>query len=183
MGRWLTADPIGFQGGKNLYRYAGNSPEGFRDPFGLKRETVSFSYNYTVEYAQMVPDGAGGSIQYYEQTFTKSRSAYVDYSCSCSNGQQTLTYNGYGWSDGGSTDTGFSFSIWILSVGAGDTLTASPGSATSTGSGVQMTVNLTWTSKADLSVGLGVSDPDVKIDAKLISGDAPLTQTATLSCP
>ncbi len=34
-GRWLTADPIGFEGGLNLYGYCGNEPVGSVDPSGL----------------------------------------------------------------------------------------------------------------------------------------------------
>jgi RHS repeat-associated protein len=34
-GRWLTEDPIGFEGGLNLYGYCGNSPVGSVDPSGL----------------------------------------------------------------------------------------------------------------------------------------------------
>jgi RHS repeat-associated protein len=35
--RFVSEDPIGLQGGINLYAYAGNSPTNFRDPFGLDR--------------------------------------------------------------------------------------------------------------------------------------------------
>jgi RHS repeat-associated protein len=34
-GRWTTKDPIGFEGGPNLYEYAANSPTTVRDPLGL----------------------------------------------------------------------------------------------------------------------------------------------------
>ena len=34
-GRWLTRDPIGYDGGINLYGYVGNDPTGFLDPSGL----------------------------------------------------------------------------------------------------------------------------------------------------
>jgi len=37
MQRFLSRDPIGFSSGDfNFYRYVGNSPVGFRDPFGLE---------------------------------------------------------------------------------------------------------------------------------------------------
>src|SRR6266550_5258707 len=36
LGRFLQPDPIGFWGGKNLYRYSGNNPVTRSDPFGLQ---------------------------------------------------------------------------------------------------------------------------------------------------
>jgi RHS repeat-associated protein len=35
LGRWLSEDPIGIEGGINLYTYAGNDPVNARDPSGL----------------------------------------------------------------------------------------------------------------------------------------------------
>ena len=35
-GRWLTRDPIGYEGGINLYGYCGGGPVGAVDPWGLK---------------------------------------------------------------------------------------------------------------------------------------------------
>ena len=34
MGRFLSADPIGFKGGSNWYRYANGNPVMLSDPFG-----------------------------------------------------------------------------------------------------------------------------------------------------
>ncbi|MFN8614027.1 MAG: RHS repeat-associated core domain-containing protein [Vulcanimicrobiota bacterium] len=37
LGRWLSADPIGFAGGLNLYTYVGQNPTSWVDPSGLDR--------------------------------------------------------------------------------------------------------------------------------------------------
>ena len=39
LGRWLSRDPIGFQGGLNLYTYVENNPTGAVDPDGLESLT------------------------------------------------------------------------------------------------------------------------------------------------
>jgi RHS repeat-associated protein len=38
LGRFVSKDPIGFNGGNNLYRYADNNPLKFTDPFGFLSE-------------------------------------------------------------------------------------------------------------------------------------------------
>jgi RHS repeat-associated protein len=35
LGRWLSPDPIGLEGGLNLYEFCGNDPVNFVDPYGL----------------------------------------------------------------------------------------------------------------------------------------------------
>ncbi len=37
-GRWLTRDPIGYDGGVNLYGYVGGNPVGWVDPEGIDRQ-------------------------------------------------------------------------------------------------------------------------------------------------
>jgi len=41
LGRWLSADPIGFAGGLNLYTYVGNNPVTRVDPSGLWPDSPS----------------------------------------------------------------------------------------------------------------------------------------------
>jgi len=47
IGRWLSKDPIGLEGGLNLYVFCGNNPVNYRDPLGLWTITL----------------GGGGNIQ------------------------------------------------------------------------------------------------------------------------
>jgi RHS repeat-associated protein len=44
LGRFTSKDPIGFNGGMNLYRYADNNPLLFTDPFGLKWDLTWGNY-------------------------------------------------------------------------------------------------------------------------------------------
>jgi hypothetical protein len=45
-GRWLTRDPIGEEGGVNLYAYVGNAPVAFIDPLGLKKDATCVNQCY-----------------------------------------------------------------------------------------------------------------------------------------
>jgi RHS repeat-associated protein len=44
-GRFMSEDPIGFNGGINFYAYVDNSPLNYRDPFGLQKKPQKFHGN------------------------------------------------------------------------------------------------------------------------------------------
>ncbi len=60
-GRWLTEDPIGFEGGMNLYGYCGNGPVGSVDESGLIKE---YWYNNSI----WTKDIINGGIRYTSNT-------------------------------------------------------------------------------------------------------------------
>ncbi len=54
-GRYLTPDPIGLEGGINLFVYAGNNPLRFVDPEGLFNNPIAFWYNiYRAAHEQRI---------------------------------------------------------------------------------------------------------------------------------
>lgn len=56
-GRWLTTDPIGFSGGRNLYEYVGNQVTNAVDPLGLATETFHAAVQY-LGYETTFVDGS-----------------------------------------------------------------------------------------------------------------------------
>jgi RHS repeat-associated protein len=59
VGRWLNADPIGLEGGLNLFAYVGNNPIGLVDPSGLD----GLSLQQQLIQAQAISNSAAGIIQ------------------------------------------------------------------------------------------------------------------------
>jgi len=54
-GRFLQADPVGYEAGMNLYAYCGNSPVGHADPSGLYYTFLDLDHEKTVKNARNQP--------------------------------------------------------------------------------------------------------------------------------
>jgi len=61
VGRFLSRDPIGFEGGWNVYGYAGNNPVSRRDPRGLTDAGITWDAS-TGEWVIDKTVGSGGSV-------------------------------------------------------------------------------------------------------------------------
>lgn len=61
-GRFLTRDPIGFDGGMNLYSYVTNNPTNIRDPLGLDGDEDESFLSLMGSYGKGVLDGIGDGV-------------------------------------------------------------------------------------------------------------------------
>ena len=61
-GRFLTRDPIGFDGGMNLYSYVTNNPTNIRDPLGLDGDEDESFLSLMGSYGIGVLDGIGDGV-------------------------------------------------------------------------------------------------------------------------
>jgi len=55
-GRFMQPDPIGTQGGVNLYAYVGNDPLNFTDPNGLVKDAAVAAVNAPITSPQTIPN-------------------------------------------------------------------------------------------------------------------------------
>ena len=62
--RWLTKDPIGLRGGRNVFAFVGNNPINRIDPLGLNSYVVNAG-GYTGHTSFVVDNPAGGVIAYH----------------------------------------------------------------------------------------------------------------------
>jgi RHS repeat-associated protein len=88
-GRFLNQDPIGLRGGSNLYRYVGNDPLSFIDPYGLCTLSVGLTAN-----AGVVASGGGSfflNFGYSDQSgFSFSITGATEYGLSGTPGASIL---------------------------------------------------------------------------------------------
>ncbi len=68
-GRWISRDPIGFDGGDwNLYPYVGNNPVMRADPLGLS-DTTNYPINIYPSLLHLPPNGNSCGKVTFEQTW------------------------------------------------------------------------------------------------------------------
>jgi len=63
IGRWLSKDPIGLEGGLNLYAFCGNDPLNYMDPFGCLEAISAYNDWGKIAVAGFDKGGVGGYAQ------------------------------------------------------------------------------------------------------------------------
>ena len=96
-GRWLSRDPIGEEGGINLYGYVGNNPVMYLDPLGLYDVGFFGAGGNTVGNAALrdYVEGRGGKV--YDRTQKGQQQAMDDIKKARDGGDKCLTISGYSW--------------------------------------------------------------------------------------
>jgi RHS repeat-associated protein len=70
VGRWLNRDPIGENGGVNLYGFVGNNALNFVDPYGLDAIYINYDYYPVTTPVGKIPLGHGGVVALNSKTGT-----------------------------------------------------------------------------------------------------------------
>jgi RHS repeat-associated protein len=73
--RFISTDPMGIDGGVNLYSYAGLNPTSYSDPFGLEKQSSSLSW-YDKLYNEVLSWLA--QHQQSEQNYARNTAAYYN---------------------------------------------------------------------------------------------------------
>ena len=115
LGRWIQRDPIGYQGGINLYGYVGGGPVGAADPDGLRGLNIligapgvstafDFGYDKTISTNSDL-DGLWAKI--------RSAVGKFDPSGKCGNCVSSLTMKAHGLTDANASRLASRY-IWIV---------------------------------------------------------------------
>ena len=75
LGRFISQDPIGYNGGMNLYAYCGDNPTDAVDPNGLRRIPFQFDAFIPGRLGQWLPEPGGSGITdwYFETNGRRGR--------------------------------------------------------------------------------------------------------------
>ena len=147
-GRFVSADPIGLQGGANIYAYAGNNPVGVSDPSGMSPAITAQRAAY---FASVANGTSLGDIRDARQGQDLLDKALAD---------QEADLFGTGWV-GASPDDHSDFSSGLVSTGlqqtAQNAITYANVASTPAASGGNGTVSTVTAAAANTTQGVGGS--------------------------